>query len=77
VAIAEPVNIAAKVVDAGAGFVHADTVAGTTEVLRQWLAMPPDEKQQMGIRGTKLFDEQFDFSSVAKNLLPVLGQSRV
>jgi glycosyltransferase involved in cell wall biosynthesis len=76
VAIAEPVNISAEVAAAGAGLVHADTVAGTTDALRQWLALPPRDKQQMGIRGAKLFSEQFDFSSVAKNLLPVLTESR-
>ena len=76
VSIAQPVNISAEVAAAGAGFVHADTVAGTTEALRQWLAVPPDEKKQMGIRGSKLFYEQFDFSSIAKNLLPVLYQSK-
>ena len=77
VAIAEPVNIADEIVAAGAGLVHTDTVAGTTAALRQWLALAPQEKQQMGIRGSKLFTEQFDFSSVAKNLLPLLAQSIV
>jgi glycosyltransferase involved in cell wall biosynthesis len=76
VAIAEPVNISAEVAAAGAGLVHADTVAGTTGALRQWLAVPPEDKHEMGIRGAKLFTEQFDFSSVARNLLPVLAESR-
>ena len=75
VAIAEPVNISAEVAAADAGLVHDDTVAGTTAALRQWLALPAGEKQQMGIRGAKLFSEQFHFSSVAKNLLPVLAAS--
>ena len=76
VAIAEPVNISNEVAAAGAGLVHADTVASTTEALRRWLAVPPEDKQQMGIRGAKLFSAQFDFSSVAKKLLPVLAKSR-
>jgi glycosyltransferase involved in cell wall biosynthesis len=76
VAIAEPVNISDEVAAAGAGLVHADTVASTTEALRRWLAVPPEDKQQMGIRGAKLFSAQFDFSSVAKKLLPVLAKSR-
>jgi glycosyltransferase involved in cell wall biosynthesis len=69
------VNISAEVAAADAGLVHDDTVAGTTAALRQWLALPAGEKQQMGIRGAKLFSEQFHFSSVAKNLLPVLAAS--
>ncbi|MEB3302434.1 MAG: glycosyltransferase, partial [Cyanobacteriota bacterium] len=74
VAIAEPVNIAAEVAAAGAGLVHPDTVAGTTEALRRWQALTATEKQQMGIRGEQLFRQRFDFASVARKLLPVLCQ---
>ena len=74
VAIAEPVNIAAEVAAAGAGLVYPDTAAGTTEALRSWLALAAGEKQQMGIRGEQLFYERSDFASVARSLLPVLGQ---
>lgn len=73
VAIAEPVNIAEEVSAAGAGLVHADTVASTTEALRRWLALAAAEKRQMGVRGEQLFRERFDFASVAKTLLPVLA----
>ena len=76
VAIAEPVNISAEVAAADAGLVHADTVAGTTGVLRQWLALPAGEKQQMGVRGQQLFRERFDFAAVARHLLPVLEAAR-
>ena len=71
-AIAEPVNISAEVAAAGAGLVHADTVAGTTGALEQWLALPASEQAQMGERGKQLFQERFDFASVARNLLPAL-----
>ncbi|MEB3302870.1 MAG: glycosyltransferase [Cyanobacteriota bacterium] len=73
VAIAEPVNIAAEVAAAGAGLVHADTVAGTTEALRRWLALAAAVKQQMEIRGEELFRQRFDFASVARKLLPLLS----
>ncbi|WP_231597835.1 glycosyltransferase [Synechococcus sp. CBW1002] len=72
VAIAEPVNIAAEVVAARAGLVHADTLAGTTEALRQWLAMGDSEKVQMKQRAVRLFSERFDFSTAATNLVSVL-----
>ena len=72
VAIAEPVNIATDVATARAGIVHADIAAGTTSALRQWLAMPPAARAEMGECGKQLFVEQFDFASVAKNLIPVL-----
>lgn len=72
VAIAEPVNIATDVAQAGAGIVHADTAAATTSALQQWLATTPAARAEMGARGRKLFAERFDFASVAKNLIPVL-----
>jgi len=75
VAIAEPVNIASEVAAAAAGLVHADTAAGITDALRQWLALPAGEQAQMGKRGLQLFQEHFDFASVALNLLPVLASS--
>jgi glycosyltransferase involved in cell wall biosynthesis len=72
VAIAEPVNISAEVAAAGAGLVHADTAAATTEALRRWLRLPEPERAAMGSRAERLFREQFDFASVARHLLPVL-----
>jgi glycosyltransferase involved in cell wall biosynthesis len=72
VAIAEPVNIATDVAQAGAGIVHADTAAATTAALQQSLATTPAARAEMGARGRKLFAERFDFASVAKNLIPVL-----
>jgi len=69
VAIAEPVNISGEVAAAGAGLVHADTAAGTTEALRQWLALTDARRQQMVISAELLFRDCFDFSSVAKQFL--------
>jgi len=36
------------------------------------LALPAGDKAEMGKRGLHLFQERFDFASVAINLLPVL-----
>jgi hypothetical protein len=72
VAIAEPVNIAAEVVASRSGLVHADTLAGTTEALRQWLAMGESENLQIKQCAVRLFSERFDFSTVATNLVAVL-----
>lgn len=77
VVIADPVNIARDVAAANAGLVHPDTIAGTTEGLMQWLDLNAAERSQMGDRGRLLFKQRFDFSSVARNLIPLLnaGQS--
>lgn len=72
VAIAEPVNISTEVAAAGAGLVHPDTVAGTKEALRQWLALQAMEQTQMGLNSEQLFRDRFNFASVAHNLLPTL-----
>lgn len=76
VAIAEPVNISTEVAAAGAGMVHADTVAGTTEALRRWLVLGESEKEQMKQRAVQLFAERFDFASVARNMMPLLLQQK-
>lgn len=72
VAIAKPVNISSEVEAFGAGIVHADTDTGTTDALRNWLALPFEEKAKMGRRGKELFDQHFNFASVANNLIRVL-----
>ena len=72
VAIAEPVNIASEVEQAGAGLVHADTVDSTTQALLQWLKLPQAERVAMGDRAAQLFSDRFDLASVARQLLPLL-----
>ena len=74
VAISDPVNISADVSAAGAGIIHADTY-GTTTALRQWIAMSTSDKRAMALRSRMLFLKQFDFGTVAKNLLPLFRQS--
>jgi len=68
VAIAEPVNISGEVAAAAAGLVHADTAAGTTEALQQWLALPEAERRAMGDRGRALFAERFEIGAAAAEL---------
>ena len=75
VAIAHPVNTSADVAAASAGIVHEDTIAGTKSALQKWLVMPPDERRSMGHKGLQLFNDNFDFSAVAKNLLPLMKKT--
>jgi glycosyltransferase involved in cell wall biosynthesis len=76
VAIAKPVNISSEVLSAGAGLVHDDTIAGTTEALFQWLALTPAERLLMGQKGAHLFRDVYDCSSHARNLFSVLTHLR-
>ena len=74
VAIAEPVNIATDIVQAGAGIVCADTASSTEEALRSWLSMTPETRAEMRRRCLQLFIDHFDFASVAKNLITDLSE---
>ena len=73
VAIAEPVNISSEVAEAGAGLVHADTLAGTTAALQQWLAMPERDRLAMGERGRTLFVERYEIGAAAADLRDLLA----
>jgi glycosyltransferase involved in cell wall biosynthesis len=72
VAIAEPVNISAEVAEAGAGLVHADTAAGTTAALQQWLAFDGAGRRAMGERGRALFEQRFEIKAAARDLRDLL-----
>jgi hypothetical protein len=54
--------------------VHADTIAGTTAALQQWLSMPPVERYAMGKRGRALFAERFEIGAAARDLHGLLHQ---
>ena len=72
VAIAEPVNISAEVAQARAGLVHADTAAGTTGALEQWLALDGAVRRAMAERGRALFEERFEIGAAARDLRDLL-----
>ena len=74
VAIGEPVNIATEVEEAGAGLVHADTLAGTTGAYRRWLALGAEERRAMGAAAQGLFAEKFHIRAVAKRQLEILTE---
>jgi len=74
VAIGEPVNIATEVEEAGAGLVHADTLAGTTAAYRRWLALGAEERRAMGTAAAGLFAEKFHIRAVAKRQVEILTE---
>lgn len=74
VAIASSVNISYQVAAAGAGFVHSDTVCGTTDALLQWLTLSPSEIDRMSKCGQELFYSSFDFKANADSLLRLLNE---
>jgi len=77
VLISDKVNIWREIESDHAGLVAADTIEGTTHLLRAWLALPEAEKQAMRGRAVHCFAERFEITQAAKSLLRVLAQNGV
>jgi glycosyltransferase involved in cell wall biosynthesis len=74
VLISDKVNIWHEVKGCRAGLVAPDTLQGTRNVLSEWLAMTPAERQDMGVRARGLFRERFTIDAMANSLLEVVRQ---
>jgi glycosyltransferase involved in cell wall biosynthesis len=72
VLISREVNIWREIVRDHAGFAEADTLQGTTALLRQWMQMPPAERDRMRARAAGCFSARFEIASATENLLHVL-----
>lgn len=73
VLISREVNIWREIVEARAGFAESDDVEGTTRMLKQWLALSPDERCTMRSRAEKIFAESFEIGRATDNLLAVVA----
>jgi hypothetical protein len=51
--------------------VNPDTLAGTKESLRRWLAMDETARQQMGANAKRCFEEHFTVEATAKSNLEI------
>ena len=72
VLITKKVNIWREVEAGGGGLVSRDEVDDFTRILRKFLAMSDDEKNQMGGRSRAVFVEHFEINSVAKKMLDII-----
>ena len=59
VLISDKVNIWREIEADGAGIVNPDTLAGTKESFRHWLALDETARQQMGLNAKRCFEERF------------------
>jgi glycosyltransferase involved in cell wall biosynthesis len=64
--LAAPVNIAPEINEDGAGFMQPDTPSGTEKLLRDWIALTPLERQQMGLRALACFEKRYDMQKNAE-----------
>jgi glycosyltransferase involved in cell wall biosynthesis len=73
VLISQRVNIWREIVDAGAGFAEADTIAGTQALLERWLALPARERAAMGERAHRCYREHFHIDAAAQRLIATIA----
>ena len=72
VLISNKVNIWREIEADGAGLVANDDMAGTTDLLRQWLDLSPTQQKIMGEKAQKCFAERFEISKAAQGLVDIL-----
>ncbi len=72
VLISDKVNIWREVAEHGAGFVAPDTLPGTTDLFRRWLALTDAQRRSMGECARSLFTERFTVDAMAAGLLDVI-----
>lgn len=73
VLISNKVNIWREIEADHAGFVAPDTLPGTAQLLRTWLALPKTEQQAMRRHAQATFLSRFEITHAAQNLLRVLA----
>ena len=76
VLISKEVNIWSEVVENGAGLIDADSVEGTTNLLRGWLDLSAAERQQMRGLAQQCFAERFEITHAAAHLVSVLNEEQ-
>lgn len=74
VLISDKVNIWREIEQHGAGLVATDTVEGTIDSLRRWMALPPAEAQAMRAAARRSFAQRFQVGEVAATLLRIIEE---
>ena len=68
VLISNQVNIWREILESGVGLVEPDTLAGTEQLLRRWLAMPAAEHQAMAAASEDVFQQRFSLRRSAESI---------
>jgi glycosyltransferase involved in cell wall biosynthesis len=72
VCISSAVNISDMVHQAGAGLVHPDTFAGTSDALVRWNRMDKAARSQMSHNAFQLFSSEFHWEQASEHLADLL-----
>lgn len=73
VLISDQVNIWREIAAAEAGLVAPDTLAGTTALLQNWLALDAGQRQAMGQRASGCYAQHFQMAAAARRLCAVIA----
>lgn len=74
VLISDKVNIWREIAADGTGIVRPDTVEGTVDALRAWLALTPEEQDRMREAGRQCFESRYRIERVATNLVDIISR---
>ena len=73
VLISNKVNIWREIEADGAGYVENDDLVGTTNLLKRWLATPPDARSVMQENARKSFANRFEIERATDSLLAAIA----
>jgi glycosyltransferase involved in cell wall biosynthesis len=69
VLISDKVNIFEEVNREGAGLVASDTLAGTADLIGNWIALPPQERSRMRIAARRCFESHFNSQRLSSTIV--------
>jgi glycosyltransferase involved in cell wall biosynthesis len=75
VLISKRVNIWREVADDGAGLAEANDLAGTTKLIREWLAEPRQRWAERRAAARACFERRFTIARSAESLVRVIGDN--
>ena len=74
VLISDKVNIWREIEADGAGIVRSDTVEGTVDALRTWLALSPEAQDRVRDAGQQCFENRYRIERVAADLVDIIAR---
>jgi glycosyltransferase involved in cell wall biosynthesis len=77
VLLADKVNIAEDIAEDKAGLMESDTPAGTLQLLKRWIAMSEEERQEMADRALDCYNRRYNMRENAKAIIRLFETATV
>ena len=77
VLISNQVNIWREIESAGGGIVAEDSLKGTQELLRRWLALSADDRLAIGLAARTAFEKNFSIEYASQRMLNVINNDSI